>query len=48
MTEGAVKVAAHRMRARYREQLVEEVGRTVVDAGSVAEEVRDLLSALGR
>jgi RNA polymerase sigma-70 factor (ECF subfamily) len=48
MTEGAVKVAAHRMRSRYRELLVEEVGRTVDDAGSVAEEVRDLLSALGR
>jgi RNA polymerase sigma-70 factor (ECF subfamily) len=47
MTQGAVKVAAHRMRTRYRELLIEEVRRTVEDAGEVAEEIRDLLEAVG-
>jgi RNA polymerase sigma-70 factor (ECF subfamily) len=48
MTEGAVRVAAHRMRRRYRELLVEEVGRTVEGPGSVDEEIRDLFAALSR
>jgi RNA polymerase sigma-70 factor (ECF subfamily) len=48
MTEGAVKVASHRIRRRYLELLAEEVGRTVKDSGEVGEEIRDLLAALGR
>ena len=48
MTEGAVRVAAHRTRRRYRELLVEEVGRTVADPASVDEEIRDLFAALGQ
>jgi DNA-directed RNA polymerase specialized sigma24 family protein len=48
MTEGAVKVAAHRMRQRYRELLVEEVERTVDVPGAVDEEIRDLFEALRR
>src|SRR4051812_4747795 len=31
MTEGAVKVAAHRLRGRYRDLLREEIARTVAD-----------------
>jgi RNA polymerase sigma-70 factor (ECF subfamily) len=48
MTEGAVKVAAHRMRSRYRELLREEVARTVADPGEVEAELAELLAALAR
>jgi RNA polymerase sigma-70 factor (ECF subfamily) len=47
MTEGAVKVAVHRLRQRYRELLREEIGQTVNDPGQVDEEIRDLFHALG-
>jgi RNA polymerase sigma-70 factor (ECF subfamily) len=47
MTEGAVKVAVHRLRRRYRELLREEIGRTVNDPGQVDEEIRNLFLALG-
>jgi RNA polymerase sigma-70 factor (ECF subfamily) len=47
MTEGAVKVAVHRLRQRYRELLHEEIGRTVTGPEQVEEEVRDLFRALG-
>ena len=43
MTEGAVKVAAHRLRQRYRERLREAVADTADD---VDEEIRDLFRAL--
>jgi RNA polymerase sigma-70 factor (ECF subfamily) len=46
MTEGAVKVAAHRLRQRYRELVREEVAQTVGNAGDVDEELRELMSAL--
>ena len=46
MSEGAVKVAAHRLRSRYRQLLREEVGRTVADPGEIDEEIADLLRAL--
>jgi DNA-directed RNA polymerase specialized sigma24 family protein len=46
MTEGAVKVAAHRLRARYRELLVEEVASTVEGLEEVEEEIRDLFEAV--
>jgi RNA polymerase sigma-70 factor (ECF subfamily) len=46
MTEVAVRRAAHRLRARYRELLREEVGRTIQDPAAVADEVGDLLAAL--
>jgi RNA polymerase sigma-70 factor (ECF subfamily) len=48
MSEGAVRVAAHRLRRRYRELLVEEVGRTVGDPGTVDEEIRDLFEILSQ
>jgi RNA polymerase sigma factor (sigma-70 family) len=47
LNEGAVKVAAHRMRARLRDLIREEVARTVADPSQVDEEIRDLFSALG-
>jgi RNA polymerase sigma-70 factor (ECF subfamily) len=46
MTEGAVKVAVHRLRRRYREMLQEEVGRTLKEPGLIEEELRDLFAAL--
>jgi RNA polymerase sigma factor (sigma-70 family) len=47
MTEGAVRVAAHRMRQQFRELLREEIARTVQDPEHVDEEIRELFSALG-
>jgi RNA polymerase sigma factor (sigma-70 family) len=46
MSEGAVRVAAHRLRSRYREILREEVGRTTDDQTSVDDEIGELLAAL--
>ncbi len=46
MSVGAVKVAAHRLRRRYRELLREEIGRTVGDPNQVEDEIRDLFQAL--
>jgi RNA polymerase sigma-70 factor (ECF subfamily) len=45
-SEGAVKVAAHRLRQRYRELIRNEVAQTVGDDGDVDDELRDLMSAL--
>jgi RNA polymerase sigma-70 factor (ECF subfamily) len=47
MTEGAVKVAAHRMRARLGVLIREEVAQTVADPSQIDDEIRDLFSALG-
>ncbi len=46
MTEAAVKVAAHRLRRRYRELLRDEIAQTVSDAALVDEEIRQLLGSL--
>ena len=46
LTEGAVKMAAHRLRRRYRELLRAEIGRTVADPAGVDQEIRDLFAAL--
>ncbi|HXG12240.1 MAG TPA: sigma-70 family RNA polymerase sigma factor [Gemmataceae bacterium] len=46
-TEGAVKVAMHRLRQRYRELLREEIAQTVSGLEQVEEEVRELFTALG-
>jgi RNA polymerase sigma factor (sigma-70 family) len=48
MSEGAVKVAVHRLRARYRELLREEVAHTVADPAEVDAELAELLTALAR
>ncbi|MHC4560233.1 MAG: RNA polymerase sigma factor [Planctomycetota bacterium] len=46
MTEGAVKVAVHRLRRRYRELVREEIAQTVTTEAEVDEEIRDLFAAL--
>ncbi|MFT5523739.1 MAG: RNA polymerase sigma factor (sigma-70 family) [Pirellulaceae bacterium] len=46
ISEGAVKVSAHRVRKRYRELLREEVGHTVSDPAQVEEEITDLIKSL--
>jgi RNA polymerase sigma-70 factor (ECF subfamily) len=45
-TEGAIRVAVHRLRRRYRELLREEVGCTVDDDREIDDELRALMSAL--
>jgi len=47
MTEGAVKVAVHRLRRKYREILRLEVAQTVADPQEVDDELRHLFAALG-
>jgi RNA polymerase sigma-70 factor (ECF subfamily) len=46
MTEGAVKVAIHRLRKRFRDLVKAEVGQTVSDPEQVTEELRNLIAAL--
>jgi RNA polymerase sigma-70 factor (ECF subfamily) len=46
MTEGAVKVAVHRLRKRYREILKEEIAQTVSSENEVDEEINELFKAL--
>ena len=48
LTVGAVKMAAHRLRMRYRERLREEIARTVADPSEIDAEIHALLAALGR
>lgn len=45
-SEGAARVAVHRLRKRYRQLLREEIGRTLADPSQVDEELRALFSAL--
>jgi DNA-directed RNA polymerase specialized sigma24 family protein len=46
MNEGAVRVAIHRLRRRFREQVKSEIAQTVSDPGEAAEEMRHLIAAL--
>jgi RNA polymerase sigma factor (sigma-70 family) len=46
ISEGAVKVAVHRLRQRYRALLREEIAHTVSGPEQVEEEIRALFSAL--
>ena len=46
MDEGAVRVAVHRLRKRYRELLREEIAQTLTDSAQVEEELRSLRAAL--
>jgi RNA polymerase sigma-70 factor (ECF subfamily) len=48
MNETAVKVAIHRLRARFRELIRGEVAATVNDPSEVAEELRHLISVAGQ
>jgi RNA polymerase sigma factor (sigma-70 family) len=45
-SEGAVKVAVHRLRQRYRELLRAEIGDTVANPGEIDDEIRNLFAAL--
>jgi hypothetical protein len=47
MTEGAVKVAVHRMRQRYGQLLENEIAETVTSADAIEDEIRHLFLALG-
>lgn len=46
LRDGALKVAVHRMRKRYREFLRAEISETVADQGEVEDEMRCLVAAL--
>lgn len=46
MTEGAVKVAVHRLRQRYRQLVRNEIAQTVSTPEQVDEEIRDLFASL--
>jgi RNA polymerase sigma-70 factor (ECF subfamily) len=45
MEEGAVRVAIHRLRKRYRQLLRDEIAQTLADAADVDEEMRALFGA---
>jgi RNA polymerase sigma-70 factor (ECF subfamily) len=46
LTEGALKVAAHRLRKRYRAQLREVIAQTIADEEDLDDELQHLLTAL--
>jgi RNA polymerase sigma factor (sigma-70 family) len=48
MTEGAIKVAVHRLRQRYRQLLRDEIASTVAVPEEVDEELRYLFAVLAR
>ena len=48
MSEGAVKVAVHRLRERYRERLKAEIANTVASPADAAAELRHLFRVLAR
>lgn len=48
MTEGAAKVAMHRLRARYRKLLRNEIAQTVDCIDDIEDEIRHLVRALSR
>jgi len=45
-SEGALKVAVHRLRKRYRELFRQEIADTVADPADVDSELRSLAAAL--
>jgi RNA polymerase sigma-70 factor (ECF subfamily) len=46
LTEGALKVAIHRLRRRFREVLRDEIAQTVVQPHEIQDEIRYLVSVL--
>ncbi len=48
INEGAVKVAIHRLRRRFREVIKKEISQTVDDTGQVDMELHYLFEALTR
>ena len=47
MSEGAVRVAVHRLRERYAAAVRREIGRTVEDPADIEAEVQELFAAVG-
>jgi RNA polymerase sigma-70 factor (ECF subfamily) len=47
-SEGALKVAVHRLRKRYRDLFRQEIAETLADGENVESEIRHLASALTR
>jgi RNA polymerase sigma-70 factor (ECF subfamily) len=48
MSEGAVKVAVHRLRRQFRDLLRDEIAQTVSSPEEIEDELRHLRSAVGR
>jgi RNA polymerase sigma-70 factor (ECF subfamily) len=48
MSEGAVKVAVHRLRRHFRDLVRDEIAQTVSSAEEIEDELRHLWSAVGR
>jgi RNA polymerase sigma-70 factor (ECF subfamily) len=48
MSEGAVKVAVHRLRRQFRDVVRDEIAQTVASAEEIEDELRHLWSAVGR
>ena len=48
MTVANVKITAHRLRARYRELLREEIARTVSHPGEIDDEIRHLMRVVSQ
>jgi hypothetical protein len=48
LSEGAARVAVHRLRRRYRELFREEIARTVADSAEVNAELHYLIAVLAR
>ena len=46
MTEGAVRVAVHRLRRRYRELMMEQIAQTVSNPEEIDDELRQLFAAV--
>ena len=46
MTPGAIAVAVHRLRGRYRKLLRDEIAQTVAEPGLIDDEVKYLLDRL--
>jgi RNA polymerase sigma-70 factor (ECF subfamily) len=47
ISQGAVKVAAHRLRARYRHLLRGEIAQTVASPDEIDDEIQNLFAVLG-
>ena len=47
MSEGAIKVAVHRLKQHYAQLLREEIAATVSTEGEIDDEIRCLFEALG-
>ncbi|MBZ5623664.1 MAG: sigma-70 family RNA polymerase sigma factor [Acidobacteriia bacterium] len=47
-SEGAIRLAVHRLRRRFREALQAEVAETVADAAEIEDEIQFLIAAVGR